>query len=701
MSEQPTDQSKDTLGAGSSEDDSLSNEPGDQPIISKLFTDAELYDRYLTEHGYAEGGTTSVAGFADLVAGGLDDSEKAITGRLAKIAVRGETWTSGENTEEPESYEGQSDDSEDSLPEADTPDTSVHADGSDPHIPLRSSTTNNEQWKLEPEEVVNLLVEEFGPLAGDGEQEKLLVETDGAMFQDVFILGVMHLTTHRIAFHASLLSTRPDLTPQQQIVKAGPAIIHTQTRWHKKRRVWMEIAHDMMSTYASSRDEDHIRPLRTVLRALYLYRHRRRQALGGADSAEDLNGVRLSIPLAHIKSFDEGHCFSFSYLLTLHVDMELLDTHPQTHLDDGKVPTKVDDNPETKLRFVSLRPDAAWDRLQEYIDEAKSAAGAAAQNVIIDFGPLSFVEADGPSDNWGDTEAAIREALALGNEPDLSIFRGRIHRSICSTGYFVVSSHYVGFWSKSFASAAIRYRLPISLIRGAHAVYTKLMRGNCVSIELEGQGDVQFDFKTGALRDSVLFAINAALESHRLAQLQRLSMSEPATPSAASDNSMGPTSTPQPIGVPRSPQRSATGIFSPLTRTMNTVLTERVPRAMLPMLPKAINVPQDTLFTHPSMHFVCLTIGSRGDVQPYIALGLGLQKEGHRVTIVTHEEYREWIVSFGIAHKSAGGDPGALMKLSVENKVGDELELFGPADLVADVLSRVLQGEFDQLPTMA
>ena len=188
MSEQPTDQSKDTLGAGSSEDDSLNNEPGDQPIISKLFTDAELYDRYLTEHGCVAAGTTSVAGFADLVAGGLDDGEKAITGRLAKIAVRGETWTSGENTEEPESYEGQSDDSEDSLPEADTPDTSVHADGSDPHIPLRSSTTNNEQWKLEPEEVVSLLVEEFGPLAGDGEQEKLLVETDGAMFQDVFIL---------------------------------------------------------------------------------------------------------------------------------------------------------------------------------------------------------------------------------------------------------------------------------------------------------------------------------------------------------------------------------------------------------------------------------------------------------------------------------------------------------------------------------
>ena len=71
----------------------------------------------------------------------------------------------------------------------------------------------------------------------------------------------------------------------------------------------------------------------------------------------------------------------------------------------------------------------------------------------------------------------------------------------------------------------------------------------------------------------------------------------------------------------------------------------------------------------PPKHFVCLTIGSRGDVQPYIALGLGLKEDGHKVTIVTHDEYQDWIEGFGLQHRSAGGDPGALMKLSVENKV--------------------------------
>lgn len=77
--------------------------------------------------------------------------------------------------------------------------------------------------------------------------------------------GVIHLTTHRLAFHASLLATRPDLSSRQQVIRAGPAVIHRNSRWKRKRRVWMEISFDMLSTYSSSRDEDHIRPLRTVL----------------------------------------------------------------------------------------------------------------------------------------------------------------------------------------------------------------------------------------------------------------------------------------------------------------------------------------------------------------------------------------------------------------------------------------------------
>lgn len=46
-----------------------------------------------------------------------------------------------------------------------------------------------------------------------------------------------------------------------------------------------------------------------------------------------------------------------------------------------------------------------------------------------------------------------------------------------------------------------------------------------------------------------------------------------------------------------------------------------------------------------ALRFTFLTIGSRGDVQPYIALAKGLLADGHRVRIATHGEFKEWIES--------------------------------------------------------
>ena len=45
------------------------------------------------------------------------------------------------------------------------------------------------------------------------------------------------------------------------------------------------------------------------------------------------------------------------------------------------------------------------------------------------------------------------------------------------------------------------------------------------------------------------------------------------------------------------------------------------------------------------LHFTFLTIGSRGDVQPYIALAKGLMADGHRVRIATHGEFEDWVKS--------------------------------------------------------
>ncbi|OAV89337.1 hypothetical protein PTTG_28716 [Puccinia triticina 1-1 BBBD Race 1] len=70
-----------------------------------------------------------------------------------------------------------------------------------------------------------------------------------------------------------------------------------------------------------------------------------------------------------------------------------------------------------------------------------------------------------------------------------------------------------------------------------------------------------------------------------------------------------------------------------------------------------------------SKRITCLTIGSRGDVQPYIALCQGLIAQGHTCTIATHEKFRDWIQQNGIRFRSVAGDPEELIKHCTANNM--------------------------------
>src|SRR5580693_2273655 len=55
------------------------------------------------------------------------------------------------------------------------------------------------------------------------------------------------------------------------------------------------------------------------------------------------------------------------------------------------------------------------------------------------------------------------------------------------------------------------------------------------------------------------------------------------------------------------------------------------------------------------MHYGIVAIGSRGDVQPYIALALGLQERGNRTTVIAHENFKEFVEGYGVEfHPLAG-----------------------------------------------
>lgn len=68
-----------------------------------------------------------------------------------------------------------------------------------------------------------------------------------------------------------------------------------------------------------------------------------------------------------------------------------------------------------------------------------------------------------------------------------------------------------------------------------------------------------------------------------------------------------------------------------------------------------------------SLRIVCLTIGSRGDVQPYIALCKELLKEGHKPRIATHAEFEPWVRKHGIDFAPVDGNPAELMRICVEH----------------------------------
>jgi len=56
------------------------------------------------------------------------------------------------------------------------------------------------------------------------------------------------------------------------------------------------------------------------------------------------------------------------------------------------------------------------------------------------------------------------------------------------------------------------------------------------------------------------------------------------------------------------------------------------------------------------MRVAIIALGSRGDVQPYIALGKGLKEAGYTVRLVTQENYEALVVSYGLEFWSMRGN---------------------------------------------
>ncbi|KAH0891012.1 hypothetical protein HID58_053441 [Brassica napus] len=70
----------------------------------------------------------------------------------------------------------------------------------------------------------------------------------------------------------------------------------------------------------------------------------------------------------------------------------------------------------------------------------------------------------------------------------------------------------------------------------------------------------------------------------------------------------------------------------------------------------------------PPMQIVMLIVGTRGDVQPFVAIAKRLQDYGHRVRLATHANFKEFVLTAGLEFYPLGGDPKVLAEYMVKNK---------------------------------
>ena len=61
------------------------------------------------------------------------------------------------------------------------------------------------------------------------------------------------------------------------------------------------------------------------------------------------------------------------------------------------------------------------------------------------------------------------------------------------------------------------------------------------------------------------------------------------------------------------------------------------------------------------MQITILSSGSRGDVQPYVALGAGLKAAGHQVRLVTHAPFEQFVTENGLLFAPLSGNPQAML----------------------------------------
>lgn len=291
--------------------------------------------------------------------------------------------------------------------------------------------------------------------------------------------------------------------------------------------------------------------------------------------------------------------------------------------------------------------------------------------------PAHFAEQDGIDDDFFVqnqevrelTERHYQEHFSLNKEKKLvATYYAHLQRSIPVYGKVYLGDTDICFRSL-LPGVQTKMILPLSEVVNCYREKGLKLTYSGLVIVVNGQHELFLEFSSQKSRDDCEFMI--------LSQLEKLHGGETWAPSPhqwGSNYEMELTKTRLMTGVEDHPTE-----FSFSEQDLKRART-RIENARIKMFEDKFNaaagldVPiileDSPLFKteikpSTSYNFTLLTIGSRGDVQPFIALGKGLMKEGHNVTIATHAEFEDWIVKHGMKFKLVSGNPAELMSLMV------------------------------------
>lgn len=113
--------------------------------------------------------------------------------------------------------------------------------------------------------------------------------------------------------------------------------------------------------------------------------------------------------------------------------------------------------------------------------------------------------------------------------------------------------------------------------------------------------------------------------------------------------------------------RRLSQIFTPALRDHLQSAQESQPPPE-PYIPPSLGGGKEGVDAPPALNVVIQVVGSRGDVQPFVALGKVLKETyGHRVRLATHPNFKKFVEDNGLEFFSIGGDPARLMAFMVQN----------------------------------